>query len=339
MDKLDERYKTEKTPSKRGKYANWTAAKGLQRVDNLTTPPYLDEVAQRDIEGEIDAYRAKELIDSYYHTVAKAEEIEQHAEADMVAARINILISEQAFTLSTEELVDIHARLFEGVFEFAGRIRTRNIIKYEWVLAGDTVTYGNAYNLRANVDSLMKKERLAPFRQMDDEERIYHLSQFCADLWQLHPFDEGNTRTTAVFMIKYLRTLGFDVDNTLFQDNSRYFRNALVRANYTNLKKHIFEERVFLDTFFIDLVDGTRHEMKSRYLLVGNDGQLLINQDLNTRILSLIEANPSITRAQMAGQLQVSVKTIERHLKELADKVSRTGSKRKGAWKVEDNKG
>ena len=339
MDKLDERYKTEKTPSKRGKYANWTAAKGLQQVDNLTTSPYLDEVAQRDIEGEIDAYRAKELIDSYYHTIAKAEEIERHAEADMVAARINILISEQAFTLSTEELVDIHARLFEGVFEFAGRIRTRNIIKYEWVLAGDTVTYGNAYNLRANVDSLMKKERLAPFRQMDDEERICHLAQFCADLWQLHPFDEGNTRTTAVFMIKYLRSRGYDVDNTLFQDNSRYFRNALVRANYTNLKKNIFEERVFLDNFFIDLVDGTRHEMKSRYLLVGTDGTLLIDQDLNSRILSLINANPSITRAQMAEQLQVSLKTIERHLKELADKVTRTGSKRNGTWKVEDNKG
>ena len=339
MNKLDERYRAEKVPSKRGKYANWTAAKGLQAVDGLKTSPYLDEVAQRDIEGEIDAYRAKELIDSYYHSIAKAEEIERHAEADMVAARINILISEQAFTLSTEELVDIHARLFEGVFKFAGRIRTRNIIKYEWVLAGDTVTYGNAYNLRANVDSLMKKERLAPFRQMDDEERIYHLAQFCADLWQLHPFDEGNTRTTAVFMIKYLRTLGFDVDNTLFQDNSRYFRNALVRANYTNLKKHIFEERVFLDNFFIDLVDGTRHEMKSRYLLVGTDGTLLIDQDLNSRILSLINANSSITRAQMAEQLQVSLKTIERHLKELSDKVTRTGSKRKGAWKVEDNKG
>ena len=339
MDKLDERYKTEKAPNKRGKYANWTAAKGLQAVDGLKTSPYLDEVAQRDIEGEIDAYRAKELIDSYYHTVAKVEEIERHAEADMVAARINILISEQAFTLSTEELLDIHARLFEGVFEFAGRIRTRNIIKYEWVLAGDTVTYGNAYNLRANVDSLMKKERLTPFRQMDDEERVFHLAQFCADLWQLHPFDEGNTRTTAVFMIKYLRTLGYDVDNTLFQDNSRYFRNALVRANYTNLKKNIFEERVFLDNFFIDLVDGTRHEMKSRYLLVGTDGTLLIDQDLNSRILSLINTNPSITRAQMAEQLQVSLKTIERHLKELADKVTRTGSKRKGAWKVEENKG
>jgi predicted HTH transcriptional regulator len=134
-----------------------------------------------------------------------------------------------------------------------------------------------------------------------------------------------------------LRSRGLDVDVSIFQDNSRYFRNALVRANYTNLKKNIFEERVFLDNFFIDLVDGTHHEMKSRYLLVGTDGTLLIDQDLNTHILSLIDANPSITRAQMAEQLQVSVKTIERHLKELSDKVTRTGSRRKGAWKVEDS--
>jgi len=331
---IDETYRPEQGPDQKEKYANWSASKGLQAVDDLTTSSYLDEVAKRDIEGEIDAYRAKELIDSYYRTNAEVEEIQQYAEADMVAARINILISEQAFTLSTEELLDIHARLFEGVFEFAGKVRTRNIIKYEWVLAGDTVTYGNAYNLRANVDNLMKKERMTPFRQMDDEERIAHLAAFCADLWQLHPFDEGNTRTTAVFMIKYLHSLGYEVDNTLFQDNSRYFRNALVRANYNNLKKDIFEDREPLDNFFTDLVNGTRHEMKSRYLLVGSDGELVAEHNLNSRILALIQADPSITRARMAEALHVSVKTIERHLKELAGEVRHTGSKRSGHYEI-----
>jgi len=329
---IDETYRPEQGPDIKAKHANWSASKGLQAVDDLATSSYLDEVAKRDIEGEIDAYRAKELIDSYYRTNAEVKEIQQYAEADMVAARINILISEQAFTLSTEELIDIHARLFEGVFEFAGKVRTRNIIKYEWVLAGDTVTYGNAYNLRTNIDNLMKKERMTPFRQMDEEERIAHLAQFCADLWQLHPFDEGNTRTTAVFMIKYLRSLGYEVDNTLFQDNSRYFRNALVRANYNNLKKNIFEDREPLEIFFTDLVNGTRHEMKSRYLLVGTDGELIAEHNLNSRILALIQADPTITRARMAETLHVSVKTIERHLKELSDEVRHTGSKRSGHY-------
>lgn len=337
MSMLDEQYRTENAPSKKEKYANWAAASGLQDVDGLKTSTYLDEVAKRDIEGEIDAYRAKELIDSYYETMAEMEEADRHAEADKVAARINILISEKAFTLSTEELIDLHARLFEGVFDFAGQIRKNNIMKYEWVLAGDTVTYGNAYNLRANIDNLMKKERLTPFRQMDEEERIAHLSQFCADLWQLHPFREGNTRTTAVFMIKYLRSLGYEVDNTLFRDHSRFFRNALVRANYNHLKKGIFEDREPLEYFFQDLVNGTRHEMKSRNLLVGSNGETLKNQDLNSRILSLIKMDPTLSREQMAGQLQVSVKTIERHLKELSNRIKRTGSRKKGEWTLTDD--
>ena len=309
MDKLDERYKTEKAPSKRGKYANWTAAKGLQAVDGLKTSSYLDEVAQRDIEGEIDAYRAKELIDSYYHSIAKVEEIERHAEADMVAARINILISEQAFTLSTEELVDIHARLFEGVYEFAGRIRTRNIIKYEWVLAGDTVTYGNAYNLRANVDSLMKQERLTPFRQMDEEERIYHLAQFCADLWQLHPFDEGNTRTTAVFFIKYLQFLGFNVTNDIFAKNAWYFRNAMVRANYNNLKKGIHETTEFLELFLRNLLLGEDNPLQNRTLHVS---EKIVKQDFEDAKQDSETAKQDFDRLTGSG---ISVRTTNNVLR------------------------
>lgn len=136
---IDEEYREEKQPDKKQRYENWTTAKGLQAVDGLVTSAYLERIAKEHIEGRYDSYRAKQLIDSYYQTVASAEEITEHAEADMVASRINILIGERAFSLTTEELLSIHKRLFEGVFDFAGEIRKGNIQKAEWVLMGDTV--------------------------------------------------------------------------------------------------------------------------------------------------------------------------------------------------------
>lgn len=329
---LDEQYRNERQPDKKTRYGNWTTAKGLQAVDGLETSPYLDSVAKDHIEGRYDSYRAKELIDSYYQTKADREEIEQYAEADMVAARINILIGEKAFTLSTEELLSIHERLFKGVFEFAGQIRKINIEKAEWVLAGDTVIYGDAFNLKVSLDEAMKKERFTPFGSMDEEEQIAHLASFCSHIWQLHPFREGNTRTVAVFMIKYLRKLGFEVDNTLFQNHSRYFRDALVRANYSSIRRGVYEDGFFLEDFFSDLLVGTKHTFRSRDLLVGPDGTVLKlrEETLDDAICIAIGETPSVTRKQLAENLGVSEKTIERHLRQLG--YVHSGSKKRGFW-------
>ena len=329
---IEEEYREERQPDKKQRYENWTTAKGLQAVDGLVTSPYLDRIAREHIEGRYDSYRAKELIDSYYQTIASAEEINEHAEADMVAARINILIGERAFSLTTEELLSIHRRLFEEVYDFAGEIRKRNIQKAEWVLMGDTVIYGDAYSLNANLDNLMKKERLTPFSAMDEEERLYHLAQFCSELWQLHPFNEGNTRTTAVFLIKYLKKLGYEVDNSLFQKHSRFFRDALVRANYSNVRLNVFEDMSYLEVFFSDLINGTKHVFKSRLLLIGQDGKTVIakEKDIKKTIAQAILDKPSITKKELAEMTGVSTKTIERKLKEMG--YSHSGAKKKGQW-------
>ena len=329
---IDEEYREEKQPDKKQRYENWTTAKGLQAVDGLVTSAYLERIAKEHIEGRYDSYRAKQLIDSYYQTVASAEEITEHAEADMVASRINILIGERAFSLTTEELLSIHKRLFEGVFDFAGEIRKGNIQKAEWVLMGDTVVYGDAYSLKDNLDSLLKKERLTPLHAMDDEERLYHLTQFCSDLWQLHPFNEGNTRTTAVFVIKYLKKMGYEVDNSLFQKHSRYFRDALVRANYSNVRLNVFEDMFFLENFFSDLIGGTKHVFSSRLLLIGQDGETVTSKekDIKITIAQAILHKPSITKKELSEIMGVSTKTIERKLKEMG--YSHSGARKKGQW-------
>ena len=328
---LTGKYQNSSEPEKKQRYLNWQAAKGLQAVDGIQTSAYLDQVAEKHIEGAISSYEASKLIDSYYDVKEDRAAEADSEEADKVAARINIIIGEGGFSLSADELKGIHRRLFEGIFPFAGEFRTNNIIKHEWVLDGDTVTYGNAYSLESAVDSALRAERLTPFRQLDQEELVYHFASFTAKLWRIHPFGEGNTRTTAVFLIKYLRSLGLEADNSLFEHHSLYFRNALVRANYTNLKKGIYEDRGYLDDFFSDLISGTSHKFSNRLLHVYSS---LLPKDVDGQILQMIKNNPSITRAEMASRLNVSVKTIERHLKSLPN-VRYTGSAKSGEWKVE----
>ena len=332
---LEEQYQNEQEPGKKSRYINWQISKGLQAVDGIKTSDYLDEVAKEHIEGQITSFEASELIDSYYEIKEDREQESGTEEADKVAARINILIGEGGFSLTSDELKNIHKRLFEGIYEHAGFFRKNNIIKHEWVLDGDTVTYGNAYNLEGAVDNALHAERLTLFRQLDEMELVYHFSNFTSMLWRIHPFGEGNTRTTAVFLIKYLRSLGIDADNCLFEKNSKYFRDALVRANYTNIKKGVYADRDPLDNFFENLITGRKKTFSSRSLHIYADTDKSIKglhgEALDKEIIKLIDKNDTLTRAQMAKELGVSVKTIERHLAQMPN-IRYEGSAKKGRW-------
>lgn len=328
-------YRQSPDPDKRARYIYWQTAKGLQAVDGLETSPYLDQIAGKNIEGDISAYQARELIDSYYEVKDDRDAERQYEEADKVSARINLLISEGGFSLSSDELKAIHLRLFEGIFDHAGQYRKNNIIKYEWVLDGDTVTYGNAFNLETSVNNLIRQESLTLYRQLDEEETVWHIARFVSSLWVLHPFSEGNTRTTAVFLIKYLRKMGFEVNNAAFEKNSRYFRDALVRANYDNIKKKIYADYDPLDRFFSNLLLGTDYELKSRFLHIKTDSPA-VKAKMNTASIDgtierMIAENPQVTRQDMADACGVHVKTIERHLASLPH-IHYVGSAKTGHW-------
>lgn len=244
----------------------WQTAIGLQEVDGLKTSPYLLETARKHIEGDITISEAKQLIDSYYKSQAGRKEVEgeRTEEADKVSARITELLQEQTFNFSPAQLTSIHRRLFEGIYKFAGRIRDYNITKQEWVLRGETVYYASADTISETLDYDMGQERNYSYDGKSIDEAISHLTRFCANLWQIHAFGEGNTRSTAVFMIKYLKTLGFKVTNDLFATHSWYFRNALVRANYSNLQEGITETTVFLEHFFRNMLLGETTPLRNR---------------------------------------------------------------------------
>lgn len=267
-EKLDPfaKYYVSGEPDKAAKASAWKTAIGLQKVDNLQTSEYLLKTAQDNIEGRINIDEAKKLIDSYYKQDRAKKEPDGTEEADKSSVRISEILAEDSFVFSPAQYLAIHQRLFTGIFSHAGKIRDYNITKKEWVLNGASVTYGGALELKATLDYDFRTEKEFSYEGLSMSEIIKHLAKFISQLWQIHVFGEGNTRTTAVFLIKYLRSLGFNVNNDLFADNSWYFRNSLVRANYSNLQIGVHESYVYLEKFLSNLLLGEKNELKNRYL-------------------------------------------------------------------------
>ena len=274
-----EEYRRESDPTKRERSYAWVTAIGLQAVDGLETSDYLKKTAVKNIEGEITISEAQALIDSYYQTDRKKETSPRTEEADKVSSRITAILSEKGFAFSPAQYLSIHGRLFDGIFRHAGRIRDYNISKKEWVLDGDTVTYGNCADLRALLEYDFAEEKAFNYTGLPMNAVIAHLSRFISRLWQIHVFGEGNTRTTAVFFIKYLRFLGFDVTNDVFAENAWYFRNAMVRANYTNLKKGVHETTEYLELFLRNLLLGEKYPLQNRTMHISGE---LVKQDSGT---------------------------------------------------------
>ncbi|MCQ2452653.1 MAG: Fic family protein [Oscillospiraceae bacterium] len=257
-------------PEARERGYAWQTAIGLQAVDGLQPSQYLIDTAVRHIEGELTQEEVQQLLNSYYEQNRLHEDKTRTEEADKVSARIAALLGEPSFSFTPTEYVAIHRRLFTGIYKHAGKCRDYNITKKEWVLDGATVIYGSAGELKATLEYDLSQEQAYRYQWRSMDEIIRHLAVFVSRLWQIHVFGEGNTRTTAVFFIKYLRTLGFDVTNDIFARNSWYFRNALVRANYTDLRKGIYETTEYLELFLRNLLLGEEHELKNREIHIGN---------------------------------------------------------------------
>ena len=265
-------YIRQSEPGKQQKGYIWQTAIGLQDVDGLKPSEYLIETAKKNIDGDITLEEANDLIHSYYKSKTARLDVENRTEeADKVSTRIAQILSEDAFVFSPNQLIAIHRRLFDGIYKFAGTIRDYNISKKEWILKGKSVVYAGADTIKDTMKYDFDLEKSFDYSALSIDESIKHITGFIANMWQIHPFGEGNTRTTAVFAIKYLRSLGFNVTNTLFADNSWYFRNALVRANYADIQKGIFEDKTFLERFFRNLLLDEQNELKNRYLIIGAD--------------------------------------------------------------------
>ena len=324
-------YLKESEPDKVHKGYAWSTAIGLQAVDGLKPSKYLIDTAIQNIEGKITMKEAQGLIDSYYEErLPHLSDEERTEEADKVSSRIAEILSETAFSFSPNEYISIHRKLFQGIYTHAGKIRDYNITKKEWVLDGATVIYGSASELRATLEYDFSQEKAFSYNCLSIDEIIHHLAEFISRLWQIHIFGEGNTRTTAVFFIKYLRTLGFGATNDIFAKNAWYFRNALVRANYTNLQKGIHETTEYLEMFLRNLLLNEQNELKNRYLHIyglQNNGKVDIETekvDIGKEKADIQDTKVDIESMIFAKDNKFSVKT-KVHIRRLFEKFGFDG--------------
>ena len=317
-------YLRESEPDKAHKGYAWSIAIGLQAVDGLKPSKYLIDTAIKNIEGKITMKEAQNLIDSYYEErPVHLSDDERTEEADKVSLRIAEILSETAFSFSPNEYIAIHRKLFQGIYNHAGKIRDYNITKKEWVLDGATVMYGSASELRATLEYDFSQEKDFSYKGLSMDEIIHHLAVFISRLWQIHIFGEGNTRTTAVFFIKYLRTLGFAATNDIFAENAWYFRNALVRANYTNLQKGIYETTEYLELFLRNLLLNEQNELQNRNLHISG----LLNKekvDIQGVKVDIQDAKVDIESVLSAKGSDFTVKTTV-HIHRLFEKFGFDG--------------
>ena len=323
----------------KNKYANKYLIEtgiGLQDVDHLKNSEYFLSESKRYIKGEITLDELERTIDSYYKNKPDIED--RSKEADEVSIRISRILQDDSFTFSIGQLQSIHKELFEGILDHAGLLRTYNFTKNEWVLDGDTVIYGDYRELSDTLQFDFSNEKSFDYSKMTIDEIIEHLALFVSNLWQIHVFEEGNTRTTAVFFIKYLRKLGYDVTNDTFAKNAWYFRNALVRANYSNFPKKIYEDKSYIIKFLRNLLLGEDNKLLNRELHI-NEIPLTKTISLKPNqkmILDLIRSNKNITSEVIAESLGLSVRTVKNVINAMKNMglIERIGGKRYGFWKV-----
>lgn len=256
-------------PKLKKKAAAWQTAIGLQAVDGLSVSDYLLKTAKENIEEKITDKEANAQISNYYEDRCDRYVIEAGTkEADIVAGRIASLLTENIFSFTPAFLMSIHRYLFKDVFMHAGKIRTCNIYKNEWVLNGKSVFYASYDSIPMIMEYDFKTEAAFSYKNLSKDAVNRHIAKFTRDIWQIHPFCEGNTRSTAVFIIKYLNSLGYSISNEAFAKYSWYFRNALVRANYNDLPNGVHATTVYLEKFFDNLLYNGNNELKNRYLHV-----------------------------------------------------------------------
>ena len=339
-----EKYIKQGEPNEVEKTKNWETAIGLQDVDGLKPSKYLLETAKEHIEGNIDIKEVENRINQYYKVLdeRKSFESEDNEEADKVAVRIAEILSDKSFNFSPTELISIHQKLFSGVFKHAGKIRTYNFTKNEWVLNGDTVIYASYDTIMDSLKYDFEQEKNFSYKDLPFDDSIKHLCRFTSNIWQVHPFCEGNTRTTAVFIIKYLRTFGFNINDDVFAEHSWYFRNSLVRANYKNFNVNVFEDISFLEKFFYNLLSNTNYELKNRYTHIdyAND---TISSKFNNKytleeqaIIIIVKDNPLIKQEEIAIKINKSVRTVKTLMSEMQNKglIARKNGKRNGEWEI-----
>ncbi len=249
----------------------WETAIGMQAVDGLLpSKEFITLVTKSLTKSSISPSGLITLMRVGYYDNGSNEPIDKDTmQADYVSTNIYHFLRKWYYyypdLCTLEAFKEIHERLFRKTHENAGEFRRYNISKREWVLSGDTVKYGDCINIKSELEKCFTKAKKCS--QMNQTEMVKYLSELTSSIWQVHPFSEGNTRTTACFMISYILTVtDFPQIYDTFVDNSLYFRNALVRACYENSQYGIKPTTRYLERFYENLLFDKKNKLDNQQL-------------------------------------------------------------------------
>lgn len=274
--KYDETYQViEETKDIIQKEKYWNIGFGLNKIDQLNPSEYLiNELLPDHFSGKLTYQEVENALVNHYQTLLKDEQVIKECECDIVSTRIASLLDNSGFVLSPVSLKGIHRYLFKNILleKWVGSFRQKNIYKNESVLNGESVTYANYFIIEDTLAYNFETEKKKNYVTMSNREKIESITGFFSSIWQVHPFREGNTRTVAVFMVQYLNDLGFQVSDELFEENALFFRNALVRANYSSQVKNISHTDMYLVKFFENLLFDREHPLLNQEIqLIAED--------------------------------------------------------------------
>lgn len=315
---------------------------GLQKVDGLEPPGYVKETLKSYYEKDSSLEEISDSIDQYFKK-HKNETKDREIESSIVALRIIDVLKDKSFVFSVGQYLAIHKRLFEGIIDNAGKLRTYNIEKEEKVICGHSVIYGDYRDLATALEYDLNAERKYSYEDKTMDEIIEHLRTFVSNLWQIHPFGEGNTRTTSVFFIKYLRTLGFDVTNDAFSKNAKYFRNSLVRANYSNIRESVFSDNEYLTLFLRNLLLNENNVLDEEKIALPSILPKRMKREITLTafeidVLFLIKNSSHITSKSICEITGKSLRTVKYALSSLQSQniIKRINGKKYGHWEIID---
>lgn len=182
----------------------------------------------------------------------KDEKLLDQVESEYSRANMQILYSEGYNAFSKNSICYIHKKLFEDVYDWAGKYRTINIFKREELLAGMSVWYADSEDIDRDLREAWKRIMKIRWEALSTEEFAINVAHTFPALWQAHPFREGNTRSVVTLMVLFIESYGYYVDKELLARSAGYVRNSFVLASFGKNSEYEYLERILKDAICKD---------------------------------------------------------------------------------------
>ena len=266
------KYLTSRNKQEREACLLWLTAFGIQSVVDLKPSADLLRIIINHIEGKYDIERTRSEVRAFYHEQHKQSHGGGHhhrfEEADKVAVRIVDYFERGEFELTPESFSFAHRSMFHNLYHNSGQLREAAASKKEWVLGNTAVLYPKHEEIKPYLNYLFSNERSIDLSKLTPQHRLRHLCEFIAKLFMINAFQYANSRATFVYSMKYFLSLGYHFQNDTFFREAWFFRNAIIRACYTNMHQGVYPTTMHMEMFLGNLFLNEENELRNHRMVI-----------------------------------------------------------------------